>query len=229
MRPRAMDDATTLLFALPGYRVVDVSLDPDGGRRGLVETLASEGACPACGVFSGRVQDRPVRRVKDLPHGPAPLRVWVRKRRYRCLEDGCARRSFTETTEELPVRSRLTARLRVKVREAVTGTNRAVSEVATEHGIAWATVQRALVAAAAGLLGPAALTSRIGIDETRARSVRWVFDEREDGPRWRRTDPWMTSIVDLDPAHRGGILGLAPGRSGACVEGWLSLQGKDFC
>jgi transposase len=38
----------------------------------------------------------------------------------------------------------------------------------------------------------------------------------------------MTSIVDLDPARRGGIIGLAPGRSGACVEGWLALQSSDF-
>jgi len=38
----------------------------------------------------------------------------------------------------------------------------------------------------------------------------------------------MTSIVDLDPAHPGGIIGLAPGRSGACVEAWMSLQSKEF-
>ncbi len=224
-----MDDATTLLFALPGYRVLDVSAEPDGGRRVLVETATSEAACPACGMFSSRVQDRAVRRVKDLPHGTVPLRVWVRKRRYCCLEGACPRGSFTESTEQLPARSRLTARLRDTVKVAVTGTNRAVSEVAAEHGLAWATVHRVLVAAAAGLLGPPAPTTRIRIDETRARSVRWVFEDSEQEPRWRRTDPWMTSIVDLDPADRGGIIGLAPGRSGACVEAWLSLQRKDFC
>jgi transposase len=64
----------------------------------------------------------------------------------------------------------------------------------------------------------------IGIDETRARSVRWFL--KESG--WARSDPWMTSIVDLDPTHPGGIIGLAPGRSGACVEAWLALQTKDF-
>ena len=64
----------------------------------------------------------------------------------------------------------------------------------------------------------------IGIDETRARSVRWFFKETS----WARSDPWMTSIVDLDPAHPGGIIGLPPGRSGACVEAWMSLQSKEF-
>jgi len=39
----------------------------------------------------------------------------------------------------------------------------------------------------------------------------------------------MTSIVDnLDPTHSGGIIGLVPGRSGACVEAWLALQTKEF-
>jgi transposase len=227
-----MDDGTTLLFALPGYRVVEVVREDDGGRRVLVEALAEEAACPRCGVFTSRVHDRPVRRVKDLPHGSVPLRVWVRKRRYRCLEEACPRRSFTEATEELPRRSRLTGRLRDKVASAVTRTNRAVSEVAAEHQIAWGTVHRILVAAAAARLGQAEPTTRIGIDETRARSVRWLLTEADESsgqpPVWRRSDPWMTSIVDLDPAHVGGILGLTPGRTGACVEAWLELQTPAF-
>jgi hypothetical protein len=31
-----MSDRTTLLFALPGFRVLDVSLEDGGGRRVLV-------------------------------------------------------------------------------------------------------------------------------------------------------------------------------------------------
>jgi transposase len=38
----------------------------------------------------------------------------------------------------------------------------------------------------------------------------------------------MTSFVDLDPAHSAGLLGLAPGRSGAAVEGWLAQQSEQF-
>jgi transposase len=36
------------------------------------------------------------------------------------------------------------------------------------------------------------------------------------------------SFVDLDPTHPGGLLGLAPGRSGASVRGWLDLQSQQF-
>ncbi len=223
-----MSDRTTLLFALPEYRVLDVTREPDGGRVVLVESVAEQGGCPACGVVSGLIKDRPTSRVRDLPHGPVPLKVWVRKRRFACAEPLCRRRSFTEVSAQLPARARVTTRLKVKVAAAVTTTNRAMSEVALEHGIAWQTVHRILVKAAADVLGQAAPTTRIGIDETRARSVRWSQQEVGHKLTWRRSDPWMTSIVDLDPTGRGGIIGLAAGRSGGCVKGWIELQSKEF-
>ena len=38
-----MSDRTSLLFALPGFRVLDVSPDLDGGRRVVVEAVSVEG------------------------------------------------------------------------------------------------------------------------------------------------------------------------------------------
>ena len=132
---------------------------------------------------------------------------------------------------QLPVRARVTRRLTVEVAAAVTTTDRTVSEVAKDHGIAWGKVHRIRVRAAADLLGQAAPTTMIGIDETRARSVRWTQREREQIDdttlTWRRSKSWMTSIVDLDRAQRGGVIGLAAGRCAACVEGWLRLQTPD--
>lgn len=219
-----MSDGTTLLFALPGFRVLTVTTDSVGGRSVLVEMDDPGGGCPSCGVISTRVHERPVRAVKDLPHGAVPLRVSVLGRRLRCAESACPRRSFTQTCPQLPLRARLTDRLRSTVTQAVTSSNRAVSDVAAEYRLSWPTVHRALIAAAAALLPTPAPTTVIGIDETRARSVRWLRTETG----WRRSDPWMTSIVDLDPAHPGGLIGLAPGRSGACVEGWVALQSQQF-
>lgn len=125
-----------MLFALSGYRVLDVTVEPDGARRVLVETAAVEGGCPDCGVMSALIKDRPTSRVKDLPHGPVPLLVFVRKRRCAGAQTLCPRRSFTETSGQLPARARLIRRLTVQVTAAVTKTNRAISEVASEHGIA---------------------------------------------------------------------------------------------
>lgn len=51
--------------------------------------------------------------------------------------------------------------------------------------------------------------------------MRWVCD---DELKWTRTDPWMTSFVDLDLSHPGGLIGLVPGRSGASVRTWLNTQ-----
>jgi transposase len=64
----------------------------------------------------------------------------------------------------------------------------------------------------------------LGIDETRARSVRWVLEPSG----WKRSDPWMTSFVDVDPSRAGLLLGLSPGRSGACVKDWLAEQTPQF-
>ena len=140
-----MGDRRTLLFALSDYRVLDVTLEPGGGRRVLVESVAAEVGCSVCGVRSAQVKDRPTRRVRDLPHGPVPPVVLVRRRRFGCAQVLCPRRSFTETSVQLPVRARVTRRLTVQVAAAVTTTNRAVSEVAKGHGIAWGTVRRILV------------------------------------------------------------------------------------
>ena len=219
-----MSDRTSLLFALPGFRVLDVSVGPVGGRQVLAESVETEGGCRSCGVVSWLVKDRPVCRVKDLQHGVVALRVSVRKRRFVCAEQLCARRSFTRVCDQLPARARLTARLRTKVAAVVVTTNRAVSEVGAEYDLARATVHRILVAAAVVLLAPPELTTTIGIGETRTRRVRWVLVDTV----WRRSDPWMTSIVDQDPAGPGGVIGLAPGRTGACVVAWLALQSKEF-
>src|SRR5215207_9780646 len=49
-----------------------------------------------------------------------------------------------------------------------------------------------------------------------------------DGITWRRSDPWLTSFVDCTPGRPGKLLGLAPGRTGACVKDWLGEQTGAF-
>src|SRR5665647_1546883 len=118
-----MIDRTTSLFALPGFRVLNVTLEPDGGRLVLVESVATDGGCPSCGVMCSRSKERPICRLKDLPPGSVPLRLWVCKRRFVCTEQLCSRGSFAEVTDQVPARSRLTTRLRAKVSAAVTATS----------------------------------------------------------------------------------------------------------
>lgn len=48
------------------------------------------------------------------------------------------------------------------------------------------------------------------IDETPTRSVRWVLEEAA----WKRSNPWMTSVVNADTATPGALLGLVRGVRG---------------
>jgi hypothetical protein len=80
------------------------------------------------------VEDRPVRRVRDLPVSGQQTKLWRRKRRLLCVEALCPRRSFTQESVTIRPRGRVTERLRAKVAEAIAAGNRAVSEVAGEYG-----------------------------------------------------------------------------------------------
>ena len=139
----------------------------------------------------------------------------------------CARATFTQTSMLVPPRARLTNRLRDQIAEAIAVGNRAVVEVAREYRVSWPTAHKALIRAAVRWLPPPEPTPVLGIDETRARSVRWILDEASGG-RWRRSNPWMTSFVNAEPTAAGRLLGLAPGRSGTCVKDWLEAQTQVF-
>jgi hypothetical protein len=90
-----MSDATSLLFDLPGFRVVSCDLTPLGVRRVVVMQQASEHACPRCGVLvGGKPYDQRASQIKDLPFGHRPIEVIWRKRplpvRRRRAGSGCS-------------------------------------------------------------------------------------------------------------------------------------------
>jgi transposase len=220
-----MSEATSVLLGIEDeFDVEGVARIGPGQVKITIELRSVEAPCPACGVISARVKDRPLRRIKDLPASGQSVELWWRKRRLACVEALCPRRSFTQPSRAIRPRARLTERLRDKLARAIAAGNRAVSEVAAEYGVSWPTAHRALVAAAVRWLPEPAPTSRLGIDETRFRSVRWLLD----GTGWRRSDPWLTSFVDCSVDGPGSLLGLAPGRTGGCVRDWLAEQSPAF-
>ena len=214
-------DAASVIFNLPGYRVVDAVDLPLGGRRVRVQPVDLADGCPSCGVISARVHAWIVQRVRDIPHA-GQLEVMVRKPRLVCAEPKCPRGTFTPATEQLPVRARCTTRLRTALLSAVINSGRAVAEVAADHGVAWWTVQSTVNAAAVLLPNVDELhMRRLGIDEHRYRRVRWFRDP--DGGGWRRVEPWMSTIVNADC---GQVLGIVDGRDSAAVGGWLSERSR---
>lgn len=94
-----MSDATSVLFGLEDeFGVLDVQRIDACSVRVVVEQTAREGPCPACGVLTSTVKDRPVMRLKDLPASGQSVELWWRKRRLVCGETLCPRRTFTQTS-----------------------------------------------------------------------------------------------------------------------------------
>ena len=61
--------------------------------------------------------------------------------------------------------------------------------------------------------------TRLGIDEHRYRSVRWLQDQQSK--KWTRYEPWMSTIVDVDT---GQVLGIVDGRDSRGVGAWLKAR-----
>jgi transposase len=220
-----LSDPAAVLFGLEAeFGVLNVERTGPASVKLIIEQTARDGPCPACGVLSSTVKDRPQVRIRDLPASGQQVELWWRKRRLRCVEPLCPRRSFTQTSTAMKSRARVTERLRDKLASAIAGSNRPVADVAAEYGVSWPTAHKALITAAARWLPEPEPTSRLGIDETRFRSVRWWLD----GIIWKRSDPWLTSFVDCSSDGPGSLLGLAPGRSGGCVKDWLAAQSEAF-
>jgi transposase len=116
------------LLGLNGVVVTDVC--DVGDQLDLqVELIARAGDCPRCGRVCGKVKERPVVAMRDLPIGGRRTVLRWRKRRYWCPS---CRRSFTEAHPELPARQRVTERFRRRLRSRVTG-GAAHAEVARDE------------------------------------------------------------------------------------------------
>ena len=211
-------DAASILFNLEGHVVLSAERT-GAGRTVLVEPIEREGACPDCGVMSSRIQARPVHRVRDVPCGGSPVEVRVRKRRLACLEPQCPRRSFVQTTDEIPLRSRLTSRLVAGMVADLSAELRAVSRVAAASGVSWTTVMRVMEDTAVVDGGvDRRLVRRLGVDEHRFRRVRYLKNE---AGKVTRVEPWSIVFTDLDT---GAILDIVDGRRGQAVRDWIGAR-----
>ncbi|RNL48235.1 ISL3 family transposase, partial [Arthrobacter oryzae] len=211
-------DAASILFNLEGHIVLSAER-AGAGRTVLVEPIEREGACTDCGVMSSRIQARPVHRVRDVPCGGSPVEVRVRKRRLACLEPQGPRRSFVQTTDEIPLRSRLTSRLVAGMVADLSAELRAVSRVAGTSGVSWTTVMRVMEDTAVVDGGvDRRLVRRLGVDEHRFRRVRYLKNE---AGKVTRVEPWSIVFTDLDT---GAILDIVDGRRGQAVRDWIGAR-----
>jgi hypothetical protein len=136
-----VDTATTTL-GLPGF-VVLAAGEYGGELELLIETTASVTGCPPCGVVA-TLHDRKPRWVRDLPCGGRPvLLVWF-ERVWRCEEPRCPQRTWSETTAAVRPRAVLSERARTECARRVGQDATDVARVATDLGVGWGTVMRAV-------------------------------------------------------------------------------------
>lgn len=108
-----MVNDTTRLFGLAGVVVASVGLDEDDNPiLALVTADEQARCCPGCGVRSEHPHGWVCTRPRDLPLAGRPTDLTWTKRRWKCRQPDCARRTFTESLPQIPPRSRLTRRLR---------------------------------------------------------------------------------------------------------------------
>lgn len=200
------EDVTRVLVGLDDYEVVEAQ-EIEGELVVTVRVPRPEAACPGCGVFSARVKEHRRQRVRDgLSFDRPTTLVWL-KRRFRCDTPGCVG-SFTESSTQVPPRSRLTERLRDSIARAAR--DRSTAAVAATFRVAWWTAWRVVATAARRLLAarPSRPPRHLGVDET----------------TFRRPGRFMTGLVDLGT---GRLWDLVEGRSKAVLADRLRAVGRD--
>jgi hypothetical protein len=140
-----------------------------------------------------------------------PISLIWHKRRWRCSEPRCARKSFTEAIDELSAGGRTTGRLRRAIGSAVGDVRRSVAEAADSSGRSWPTAHTApnrnrracsplMRPGADGSGGPSASSTGGGYAPT----------------------PTTPGFVDLAGSQR--LLGQVEGRTSRGVINWLEAR-----
>ena len=165
-----MNEGTGLaeaLLGLPGFRVLEVTETAEEVVI-AVETIVEVLGCSGCGTRAVAHERRPTA-VRDLPCFGRPARLVWRKRRWRCPEADCDRKTWTETSEHLDAQVVLTRRAGAEACRQVGELARPVSKVATEFGVCWWTVMNAVIEHGTPLVDDPDRVGRVrqlGIDET---------------------------------------------------------------
>ena len=214
--PRLMCE---LLVGLDEVDVASVEETSDTGP--LVVTVRCRTQRPVCGGCGAGVWskgERPVGLV-DLPAFGRPVRLRWRKRRWECPHVGCSVGSFVEQNPQIaPVRGLLTSRAGRWATHQVGRSGRTVSDVATELGCDWHTVNKEITRWGEALLD--ADTDRVGSVE--AVGVDETLFWRKG--RWRKKQ-WCTSVVDVG-GHQ--LLDIVPGRTVESAAGWFRSQSTEW-
>lgn len=207
-----MKDGTGLaeaLLGLPGFRVLEV-IETDDQLVVTIETSATVVGCQDCGVRA-ESQDRVPVDIRDLACFGRPARLrWI-KRRWRCREPRCDRKTWTERSEHLDAQVVLTRRAGAEACRQVGELARPVSQVAEEFGVCWWTVMNAVIEHGTPLVD----------DPDRIGRVRQLGVDETSFLKATRQHPviYATGLVDLE---RHVVIDLTKGNSAKDLRRWLA-------
>jgi transposase len=179
----------------------------------LIEQVVEDPRCPSC---SGRavVKERPVVRYVDLPVYGTAMRLSWKKHRMRCPDAGCERKSWVLTDHRIAAKKCLLTTRAAKWATLQVGGGRTVSEVASELGCDWHTVNDAVTTYGKALLEADRKrlnrTTAIGLDETSFTKL---------GSKAYRD--YATTVADVEN-HQ--IIDILPSRNFTEVAGWIDKQ-----
>ena len=222
-------DRCDLLVGLEGFHVIDVT-EHAGVVRVVVETPAEPTGCRSCGVIAHSHGRRDVRLI-DVPCFGRPVRLVWRKRTWRCAEEKCPARSFTEQHEDLAgPRALLTTRACWWAINQLRREHASVAGLARQFGTTWRTVWRSIQPLLEQMAADPARfadVTTLGVDEHIWHHVS--TKPVEDGGRGPKE---LTGMVDLTRDEHGRVrarlLDLVPGRSGKAYADWLEDRGAGF-
>jgi transposase len=203
------------LLDLDGFRLVSAELVGDEWQL-AVETTATVIGCTGCGV-SATPHGRRTVRVRDLPIGGRPVVLAWRKRLWRCREEACSVRTWTERADAIRPRAVLTERARAEACRRVGKDAHAVAAVARDLGVGWATIMRAVADYGTPLVDdPRRLdgVAALGLDETSFLKATRVAPTR-----------YVTGLVDLE---QGRLLDMVADRTRTAVDRWLHARTRDW-
>jgi transposase len=197
------------LLGLPGFRVLEV-VETVAELVVTIETTADRVGCVGCGTRA-QSHDRVEVAVRDLPCFGRPARLVWCKRRWRCREPLCDRKTWTETSEHLDAQVVLTRRAGVEACRQVGELARAVSQVATELGVCWWTIMNAVIEHGTRLVDDPHRIGRVrqlGIDETSFLAANRAH-----------ATVYATGLVDLE---RHVVIDMVEGNSATDLRRWTA-------
>jgi transposase len=192
--------------------VLLAAVEIDGELHQLIETDATTVGCFGCGTRA-LSKGRRSTKVRDLSCGGRPVVVVWSKRLWRCADDDCDVKTWSEASPLIAARASLTERARAEACRRVGQDNHAVAQVGRSLGVGWWTVMHAVRDYGEPLVDHPdriGAVGGLGLDETawlRANATRHTA--------------FVTGFVDI---VAGRLLDIVAGRSAAVVEGWLAAR-----